>query len=85
MRYIWVFSLLLTDVDTQLLQHHLLKETEQTCPSSIEFLSMLKISWPLAGRQWLMPVILATWEVEIRKIRVRGQLRKIFGEIPSPK
>jgi hypothetical protein len=26
----------------------------------------------VAGHQWLTPVILATWEAEIRRIMVRG-------------
>jgi hypothetical protein len=30
-----------------------------------------------ARRQWLTPVILATWEAEIRRIMVRGQPRQI--------
>jgi hypothetical protein len=33
----------------------------------------------------LMPVILATWEAEIRRITVQGQLGQIILEIPSPK
>jgi hypothetical protein len=32
-----------------------------------------------------MPVILATWETEIRKIAVQGQSRKIVHETPFPK
>jgi hypothetical protein len=31
-----------------------------------------------------MPVVLATWEAEIRKIPVQGQPREIGGETPSP-
>jgi hypothetical protein len=31
----------------------------------------------LAGRQWLIPVILATQETDIRRIVVRGQLGKM--------
>jgi hypothetical protein len=36
-----------------------------------------------AWHWWLTPVILATWEAEIRKIEVWGQPRKI--ETPSVK
>jgi hypothetical protein len=38
-----------------------------------------------AGHQLLTPVILATWEAEIRRISVRGQPSKIDFHIPSPK
>jgi hypothetical protein len=34
---------------------------------------------------WLTPIILATWEVEIRRIEVRGQPREIVLEIPISK
>jgi hypothetical protein len=30
-------------------------------------------------RTWFMPVILATWEAEIRRIKVQGQLGKQFA------
>jgi hypothetical protein len=36
-----------------------------------------------AGHQWLMLVILATQEAEIRRIAVRSQLRQIFHETLS--
>jgi hypothetical protein len=36
-----------------------------------------------ARRQWLTPVILATWEAEIRRIMVRGQPRQKVGKTPS--
>jgi hypothetical protein len=34
---------------------------------------------------WLMPIILATWEAEIRKITVQAQLGQVVQEIPCPK
>jgi hypothetical protein len=33
----------------------------------------------LAGRQWLMPAILATQEAEIRRITVQSWLGQIFS------
>jgi hypothetical protein len=39
----------------------------------------------LAGCWWLIPVILATWEAEIRRIMVRGQPRQIVLKTLSPK
>jgi hypothetical protein len=38
-----------------------------------------------AGRPWLTPVILASWEAEIGKILVRGQPMQIVQVTPSPK
>jgi hypothetical protein len=38
-----------------------------------------------AGRQWFMPIILATWEAEIRRMVVPGQPRQIVCETPSLK
>jgi hypothetical protein len=46
--------------------------------------SIEKIKLP-AGCCWvLMPVILATWETEIRRITVPAQLRETINETPSP-
>jgi hypothetical protein len=39
----------------------------------------------LPGTWWLTPVILATWEVEIRRIAVQGHPGQIVLEILSPK
>jgi hypothetical protein len=38
-----------------------------------------------AGHRWLTPVILATWEVEISRITVLGQLREVVCETLSRK
>jgi hypothetical protein len=36
-----------------------------------------------AGRQWLMPIILATWEAEIRRTTVQACQGKKFARPPS--
>jgi hypothetical protein len=38
-----------------------------------------------AGLQWLTPIILVTWETEIRRIEVQDQPGQIVHETPSPK
>jgi hypothetical protein len=48
-------------------------------PKTNFFILVLKI-WNEAGHQWFTPVTLATWEVEIERIRVQGQPGKKVGE-----
>jgi hypothetical protein len=38
-----------------------------------------------AGYLWLTPVILATWEAEIRRFKIQSQFRQIVCETPSQK
>jgi hypothetical protein len=38
-----------------------------------------------ARHQWLIPIILATWEAELGRIKVQGQLGQILQETLSPK
>jgi hypothetical protein len=40
---------------------------------------------PAAGHPWLTPIILATWEAEIRRMKVQGQPRQKVLETPSSK
>jgi hypothetical protein len=40
---------------------------------------------PCARRQWLMPIILAIQEAEIRRIKVQSQPRQIIPETLSQK
>jgi hypothetical protein len=42
---------------------------------------MILLKW---GASWLTAVILATWEAEIRRITIRGQLGQTVHKIPSP-
>jgi hypothetical protein len=46
-----------------------------------EILAMLKINC-IAGRQWLMPVILATQEAEFRRIQVLKPAQANSPQIP---
>jgi hypothetical protein len=38
-----------------------------------------------AWHWWLMPLILATWEADVRRIVIADQLRKIVHKTPSSK
>jgi hypothetical protein len=55
------------DSAVQGLKHRVWEGTSQT-------LSKVQSAWILARHQWLMPVILVTWEDEIGRIVVSGQL-----------
>jgi hypothetical protein len=37
------------------------------------------------GCWWLVPIILATWETEVRRMEVQDQARQIVHETSSPK
>jgi hypothetical protein len=54
----------------------LLCNTLEVCFTLLCSASWLKTQ-PLAGRQWLTPVILATQEAEIRRIMVQSQPQAI--------
>jgi hypothetical protein len=41
--------------------------------------------WISAGHQWLVPIIIATWEAEIGRIMIQGESGQIAQETPSPK
>jgi hypothetical protein len=53
------------------------KDTELRSASNVE-------NPPLAECWWLKPVILADWEVEVRRILVRGKPGQLVFETPSP-
>jgi hypothetical protein len=59
------------------------------CKYFLLFCRLSSLSWVtdvfnFARRQWLTPVILATWEAEICRIMVPGQPRQIVHETPPP-
>jgi hypothetical protein len=58
-------------------------EVRGTAYTRTQLKGMIKITE--ARRWWLTPVILVTWEAEIRRIRVRGQPRQIVHKTSSPK
>jgi hypothetical protein len=51
------------------------EKTQNSCLKKLGF----------ARHQWLMPIILATWEAEIERIEVPGQPGQIVCKTPSPK
>jgi hypothetical protein len=53
--------------------------------NKIPLITDLRTANDPVGHQWLTSVIPATWEVEIGRITVQGQLEKIVQKIPSPK
>jgi hypothetical protein len=42
-------------------------------------------TFSVARCQRLTPVILATWEAKLRRIKIQGQPRQVVLETPSPK
>jgi hypothetical protein len=44
-----------------------------------------KKAFEAAGCWWLMPLILVTWETEVRKISIQGQPRHIVWKTPISK
>jgi hypothetical protein len=55
------------------------------CSASLAIKEMQIKTTLRTGCLWLTPVILATWEAEIRKITVQTQPRQKFVRPPSPK
>jgi hypothetical protein len=49
---------------------------------SLAFKDKRKDTYNAAGHQWPMPIILATWKTEMRRIEVWGQLGQIILKIP---
>jgi hypothetical protein len=54
--------------------------------SIVELLSVYYLKYEEeAGHQWLMPIILAAWEAEIRRIEIRGQAEQKKSKTLSQK
>jgi hypothetical protein len=58
-------------------------QEEQPGRSSEASISLFK-NGCLSRWQWLLPVILATWEAEIRRLTIQGQPGQIIRETASP-